>query len=222
MVTIRTYTNGAEAAMAKSLLDSHDIFCRLADENANLYGGGPLAMPIRLLVAEDQAEEAARILETKGPALPDDFDPSVEMPKPAKDVNEQILSELRALSGKYQWTLLLSFAVLIIALYLVIELPRRATSPWDKVDNAMEKHDYKTALSLANKNLSQNPSLYYAHAYLGNIYFEIGDLDQAEAEYRRAQELSPPHYLEERLKEVQERRDRESRIRPMATPSPSP
>ena len=46
--------------MAKSLLDSHDIFCRLADENVNLYGGGPLAMPIRLLVAEDEVQEAAR------------------------------------------------------------------------------------------------------------------------------------------------------------------
>ena len=39
MVTIRAYSNQAEAAMAKSLLDSRDIFCRLADENVNLYGG---------------------------------------------------------------------------------------------------------------------------------------------------------------------------------------
>jgi hypothetical protein len=50
MITIRTYSNPAEAAIAKSLLDNHDIFCRLADEKANLYGGGPMAMPIRLLV----------------------------------------------------------------------------------------------------------------------------------------------------------------------------
>ena len=75
MVTLRTYSNPAEAAMAKSLLDDHKIFCSLADENMNLYGGGPLAMPIRLMVDEDQAEEAARILETKGPELPEDFDP---------------------------------------------------------------------------------------------------------------------------------------------------
>ena len=32
-------------------------------------------MPIRLMVAEEQAEEAARILETKGPELSEDFDP---------------------------------------------------------------------------------------------------------------------------------------------------
>jgi hypothetical protein len=75
MITLRTYSNPAEAALAKSLLDEHKIFCSLADENANLYGGGPLAMPIRLLVADEQAEEASRILETKGPELPEDFDP---------------------------------------------------------------------------------------------------------------------------------------------------
>jgi tetratricopeptide (TPR) repeat protein len=224
MVTIRTYSNAAEAAMAKSLLDSNDIFCRLADENANLYGGGPMAMPIRLLVAEDQAEKASRILESKGPELPDDFDPGIDqnLAKGANSVNERILSELRGLSGKHQWTMLLSVAVLILAVYLVIELPRRATSPWDKVDEAMEKHDYKTALSLAKKTLAQNPSLYYTHAYLGNIYLEMGDLDRAEAEYLRARELSPPPYLEERLKLVRERREQESRIRAAAAPLPSP
>jgi hypothetical protein len=75
MITLRTYSNPAEAAMAKSRLDDRNISCALADENVNLYGGGPLAMPIRLLVAEEQAEEAARILERKGSELPEDFDP---------------------------------------------------------------------------------------------------------------------------------------------------
>jgi hypothetical protein len=63
MVTLRTYWSGVEAALAKSLLDDHKIFCSLADENANLYGGGPFAMAIRLLVNEDQAELALRILD---------------------------------------------------------------------------------------------------------------------------------------------------------------
>ena len=53
MVTLRTYSNPVEAAIAKSRLDYHKIFCALADENVNLYGGGPMAMPIRLLVVED-------------------------------------------------------------------------------------------------------------------------------------------------------------------------
>ena len=66
MVTLRTYSSPAEAALAKSLLDSRQVFCCIADENANLYGGGPLAMPVRLLVAEDQADEANWILEQDG------------------------------------------------------------------------------------------------------------------------------------------------------------
>jgi hypothetical protein len=62
MVTLRAFSTAAEAALAKSLLDDHDIVCSLADENSWLYGGAPLAMPVRLLVAEDHAAEADRIL----------------------------------------------------------------------------------------------------------------------------------------------------------------
>ena len=62
MVTLQAFNTAAEAALAKSLLDDHDIVCSLADENSWLYGGAPFAMPVRLLVAEDQFEEAARIL----------------------------------------------------------------------------------------------------------------------------------------------------------------
>jgi len=62
MVTLRAFSTAAEAALAKSLLDDHDIVCSLADENSYLYGGAPFAMPVRLMVAENQLEEAARIL----------------------------------------------------------------------------------------------------------------------------------------------------------------
>ena len=62
MVTVRTYWNQAEAALAKSLLDNYEIFCALIHENANLYGSAPIAMPIRLVVDEIQAEHAIWIL----------------------------------------------------------------------------------------------------------------------------------------------------------------
>ena len=61
MITLRTYLNPTQALLDKTLLDSNEIFCYIADQNANLYGGGPFAMPVRLLVAEEQAEEAERI-----------------------------------------------------------------------------------------------------------------------------------------------------------------
>jgi len=169
MVTLRTYSNPAEAAIAKSVLDDHKILCSLADENVNLYGGGPLAMPIRLLVAEDQAEEAARILKTKGPELPEDFDPGTanETPSQKGDINQQILSELRGLHHTNQWIVLIAVGILVIAIYLVSEFPRRVTTPWSKVDEAMQKYDYNTALSLAKKILAQYPNEYYADATSG-------------------------------------------------------
>ena len=63
MVTLRAFSNPAEAALVKSLLDDHNILCSLADENAYFYGGAPFAMPVRIIVADEQAAEADHILE---------------------------------------------------------------------------------------------------------------------------------------------------------------
>ena len=79
MVTIRTYLNSAQAALDKSLLDDYGIFCSVADENAHLYGGGPLAMPIRLVVDQEHAAEATRILESA----------AQEPMDPAKSIDEK-------------------------------------------------------------------------------------------------------------------------------------
>lgn len=62
MVTVRTYWVSAEAALAKSVLDDYEIFCALIHENAHLYGRAPFAMPVRLVVDEDQADQAIHIL----------------------------------------------------------------------------------------------------------------------------------------------------------------
>jgi hypothetical protein len=74
MVTLRAYSNPARAALAKSLLDDHNILCTLADENAQLYGGAPFAMPVRILVADEQAEEADHVLKNADGHFAD-FDP---------------------------------------------------------------------------------------------------------------------------------------------------
>jgi tetratricopeptide (TPR) repeat protein len=222
MVTIRAYSNPAEAAMAKSLLDSHDIFCRLADENVNLYGGGPLAMPIRLLVAEDQAEEAARVLDTKGPELPGDFDPGmpVEVQIRKEDVTEKILSELRGLHHGNQWLVVIGVTVLAILLYLAFGTPREV-DPWSRVQQAIQRHDYSQALKLAEQVVSEAPDDYYAHAYLGYIFSQMGNLDQAELEYSRAYELSAKD-LKARLEAVRKRRGRQGQMNAKSTPTSIP
>jgi tetratricopeptide (TPR) repeat protein len=222
-VTLRTFSNPAEAALAKSLLDDHKILCSLADENVNLYGGGPLAMPIRLLVAEEQAEEAARILETKGPELSEDFDPgpAIVTQEEEGDTDQQILSEVRRLHHTNQWILLVTVAVFVMAVYLVCEIPRQ-TSPWSPVYWAVRRYDYERALTLAKRIVRDHPEDYYGHEYLGYIYLQMGNLNQAELEYSRAYELAPPKGLQEKLQEIRKRRDRESQPRPGATPLSPP
>ena len=163
--------------MAKSLLDDHKIVCSLADENSNLYGGGPLAMPIRLLVAEEQVEQARHILDDARQPLPDDFDPGNGGSETTEDVNQQILSELGKVRGANQWIALGVIVTLIISVYLLSELPSRVTSPWIEVNRAMRRYDYGTALNLAKAIAAKHPKDYYGHEYLGNIYRDMGDLD---------------------------------------------
>jgi tetratricopeptide (TPR) repeat protein len=222
MVTLRTYSNPAEAAMAKSLLDDHKIPCSLADENVNLYGGGPLAMPIRLLVAEDQAQEASRILATKAAELPEDFDPgsAAEASNPGEDINQQVLSELRGLHHTNQWILLIASVVLVMAVYLIFEIPHN-TNPWSPVYQAVRGYNYEKALTLTKRIVKEHPDDYYGHEYLGYIYLQMGNLNLAELEYSRACELAPPKGLQEKLEEIRKRREHESRA-PNATPIASP
>jgi cytochrome c-type biogenesis protein CcmH/NrfG len=208
--------------MAKSWLDSHDIFCRLADENVNLYGGGPLAMPIRLLVAEDQAEEAARVLETKGPELPADFDPGtpLEMQTRKEDANDKILSELRGLHHGNQWLVVIGVMGLAILLYLAFGTPREIDT-WSRVQQAIRRHDHDRALKLAKEMVTEDPDDYNAHAYLGYVYSQMGSLNQAELEYSRAYDLSTKE-LKGRLEAVRKRRAGQNQMNATSTPTSIP
>ena len=133
MVTLRTYSNPAQAAMAKSLLDDHEIVCSLADENSNLYGGGPMVMPIRLLVAEEQAEQRRTSWMMPGSLSQDDFDTGGDSPETAKETPPEITPEMARLWNTLQWIAGMVAALLVLTIYLITELPRRAVSPWTSV-----------------------------------------------------------------------------------------
>jgi hypothetical protein len=63
MVTVRTYWNPVDAALAKSVLDNYEIPCALLDEHANLSArGAQFAVPTRLVVDEAYATRAMHIL----------------------------------------------------------------------------------------------------------------------------------------------------------------
>ena len=62
VVMVRTYLNEAQAGLEKSVLDDYGIVCALLHENTHLWCEAQWAVPIRLVVRDDQAEQAARIL----------------------------------------------------------------------------------------------------------------------------------------------------------------
>jgi hypothetical protein len=61
VVTVRTYLNLFQARLAKLLLADYEIFCVLWDENAHVIRA-PFAIPVRLVVADAQAEAATLVL----------------------------------------------------------------------------------------------------------------------------------------------------------------
>jgi hypothetical protein len=108
MIAIRTHWNPAEAALEKSFLDNYEVPCALLHENANLYGRAPLAMPIRLVVRDDQADWAMCILNG-------DFEAAAELEQiPAEMPPADSESSLPGLREGRPWELL------IIAFYFFL------------------------------------------------------------------------------------------------------
>jgi len=119
MVTLRAFSNQAQAALAKSVLEDHNIVCALADESAHLLSGAQFAMPVRLLVPEAQAEEAAQILENGGRDLPDAQTPE---PPPIQDAARDNPWEV---AGFALLVALPGIALLLQKSNLLLQVPRR-------------------------------------------------------------------------------------------------
>ena len=73
MVTLRTYPDLIDASLAKSALEVNCIHCILADENVNTNTMAKFAIPVRLLVAEEQVEAASKILDAPDQQSPENL-----------------------------------------------------------------------------------------------------------------------------------------------------
>lgn len=63
MVVAAEFTNARDAAIAAGMLENHDIECHVMDDAmSTLYGAGATWAPVRLYVAEAEAERAAALL----------------------------------------------------------------------------------------------------------------------------------------------------------------
>ena len=67
LAELDTFYNSFEAGLVRSLLAAHGIESVLFDFNSSMEGASFL-IPIRLMVDEDELEEAQAVLADRGPA----------------------------------------------------------------------------------------------------------------------------------------------------------
>jgi hypothetical protein len=224
MITLRSFGNAAEAAMAQSVLDDHGISCRLADEASHLYGGAPDAMPVRLLVREDQAEEALRVLGAPGPALPENFDVMAATEPTENEPPPDAAAELRNLQRTVRRLVIVStvlfFLLFCFVAYLLTDRPTYAGRLWSNMSAATRHSDFERARRIAQTAVKQYPYEYWSHEWLADADLRLKDFAAAEAEYQRAYTLLPSEEIKKELQEV--RIQKQSQATTAAIPSPTP
>lgn len=62
LVELERYFNSFEAGLVRSVLAAHGVDSFLFDHNISVAEGGIFAFPIRLMIAEEDLDEARRIL----------------------------------------------------------------------------------------------------------------------------------------------------------------
>jgi len=216
MVTLRTYANPVDAAIAKSILDEHNIICSLADENANVYGGAPFAMPVRLMVSEKQADEALHILETMAQQHSDQIEKLKNPEQESSTTNElaDMLAELKKLRSRIETNTV--FVVLLfvgLVFYFLIQLyspaptrsRQRQAESWSSARTALDNFQYDKAMDIAQRLTEKTPNYYYGYAYLGHIALERDRLKDAEGYFARAYELFPTDQNRQQLEAARKR-----------------
>src|SRR6478672_3231802 len=127
MVTLRVFDSALNAGLAKSLLEDRGIECLLADEASHELSGAAVAVPVRLLVREDQAAEALRILDDPGPGLPEDFDPGPYREESGSEIRPDVATQLHQLQKTVRRLAVVStvlfFLLWCFVAYLLTERP---------------------------------------------------------------------------------------------------
>jgi Putative prokaryotic signal transducing protein len=62
LVELARYPNGIEAEIARTLLESHGLLAVTFDAGMNIADSAAFAIPVRLMVHEDERDEAEMIL----------------------------------------------------------------------------------------------------------------------------------------------------------------
>ena len=218
MVTLRVFDSPAEAGLAKSLLNDRGIESELADEASHDWSGAAVAVPIRLLVREDQAEEALRILKNPGPGLPEDFDVGANLEEPGPEIRSDVATQLEQLRKAVRRLVVVStvlfFLLWCFVAYLLTDRPNYASRLWLAIVTASRNSDFEKARRLAETAVKRYPREYWSHEWLADVEFKANNLKGAEVEYQRAYDLLPNQEIRKRLQEI--------RVRTAAQPSPSP
>jgi len=228
MVTLRVFDSALQAGLAKSLLKARGIECALADEASHDLSGAAVAVPVRLLVKEDQAEEALRILDHPGPGLPEDFDPGASSEEFAPEIRSDVATQLNQLRITVRRLVVVStilfFLLWCFVAYLLTDRPTYVTRLYRAIRTAVRDSDFEKARRLAERAVKEYPHEYWSHEWLADVEFDTNALVAAESEYRRAYEFTPTERIKKRLQEVRVRLSSQPSPSPSpsATPSPSP
>jgi tetratricopeptide (TPR) repeat protein len=220
MVTLRVFDSPAAAGLAKSLLNDRGIESELGDEASHDLSGAAVAVPIRLLVREDQAEEALRILNDPGPGLPEDFDAGANPEETAPETKSDVATQLQQLQKTVRRIVVVStvlfFLLWCFIAYLLTDRPNYASRLWLAMTTATRHSDFAKARRIAASAVKQYPYEYWSHEWLADVEFKANNLKSAEIEYQRAYDLLPNQEIKKRLQEIR------VRTAAQASPSPSP